>query len=615
VGSNYNGKQVYTRRTGANRLSNEEVAARRAKLCDLEQKFLAKISPGGAARSAPPAAATAPVAGSQQPDITNLGGSAINLQQLLQQQQQQQQGGVSVSASGVELRGLGGQSSSNAAGQANAGLPRSITMPEVPQQQARSAFGGSSSNNDLSNLFQGLVGAGANSSSSMEAAIQQMMAQQQQSSSSQKVNSKAAAAGRALLQSGGGLGLGLGGSSSSSKAEQNISETKPLSSFTSAELAAELRKRSSLKDLIGSLGGGGGSSSSHRQASLTSLQDSLQQAAAAGADGGNAGASAFASLMRNQSLDMGNLIERQGSIDSLSNLAIRSHLQSLQSMGSLFGDIDIGQLNSAASANKNWTPSSQSNSLDRGGSNDVNNRLQNALAAAKASAGDRGVFSASRRTANELMESLGMNRNSLSNLASQQQEQQRRAASAISSSGLNLASLLNSEDALRKLEASAPSSLSGNFNWSTLQDNPTSSDSNNQRRQQQQQQDNNTAIAQFLLQKQLLDGKKEGASNGINMSDDAQQQIMMNAAAVAMASSNNASSSNNNSSNNNSGMDPFMSSILSSLRSAGEQQQQQQEKQQQDDLETLKRKFFSQEGLMAAAAAAVQEGNKRHKPF
>ena len=49
VGSNYNGKQVYVRRK--NTLSNDAVRARRVKLQELEQKFLAKVQPMGAAGS------------------------------------------------------------------------------------------------------------------------------------------------------------------------------------------------------------------------------------------------------------------------------------------------------------------------------------------------------------------------------------------------------------------------------------------------------------------------------------------------------------------------------------------------------------------------------------
>jgi hypothetical protein len=49
VGSNYNGKQVYVRRK--NTLPNEEVRARRAKLQELERKFLAKASPMSAMSS------------------------------------------------------------------------------------------------------------------------------------------------------------------------------------------------------------------------------------------------------------------------------------------------------------------------------------------------------------------------------------------------------------------------------------------------------------------------------------------------------------------------------------------------------------------------------------
>ncbi|CAB9510822.1 expressed unknown protein [Seminavis robusta] len=82
VGSNYNGKQVYVRRK--NSLSNEEVRSRRAKLQELERKFLAKASPmsamassennnnipGGGGDAVPP-----PAAAGMMPEAAGLMGS------------------------------------------------------------------------------------------------------------------------------------------------------------------------------------------------------------------------------------------------------------------------------------------------------------------------------------------------------------------------------------------------------------------------------------------------------------------------------------------------------------------------------------------------------------
>lgn len=148
VGSNYNGKQVYVRRK--NTLSNDEVRSRRAKLQELERKFLAKASPMSAMSS--------------NDNISSAGGSS------------------------------------------------------KPSSQA-----------DLQAAAAGLLG-GSGMSSGMDAAL---MAGRPGS------NSKAAAAGRALLLGGSG-GLkssgtgGLGGTN--------------LAGFSSAELAAELEKRSQGED-------------------------------------------------------------------------------------------------------------------------------------------------------------------------------------------------------------------------------------------------------------------------------------------------------------------------------------------------------------------------------
>lgn len=622
VGSNYNGKQVYTRRTGADRLSNEQVKARRAKLCELERKFLLKTNKDKA--KAPPQYQPQQQqshfgmgGGASGGGLGGLGGGGVGLS------------GISrVSTSGVDLRNLLNQAAldGGGVGAPNADLTRNLSgLLEMPLNDT----GASNSSHSLSNLFHELVN--NNSTGSLDA-FNLMMQQQTQSSSGglggsnhfgnntkSNANSRAAAAGRALLQSGLGLdksglgldkgglgldkgglgpdkgglggldksslGLGLGGLDNNKKsaASEAPPPNKPLSSFTSAELAAELRKRSSLKDIMAQLGGGApaapsSSSSSNKKnsampSSLASLQDSLSLQQAAGASN----ADAFSSLIRNSSMDMSGLLERQGSIDSLSNLAIRSRLQSIQSMGSLLDPLLDGAGNLGGGSNSNWTAASKAN--------------LNHLAAKVSS---ENLSSSQRRTAaNNLMASLnsfGVNS---------------------AGSGLNLASLLNNEDALRRLESSAPSSLHQNFSFGMKMNEGDGSSSDRVRGAEQtaassSSSDDNTAIAQFLLRKKLLEqGRSSGGGSGENpdkpSSMSEQQQLMMNVAAAGGGNG------------GGSGMDSsMMSSLLSSLQSNNDLSSSgiggaSSFGQQQDDLETLKRKFFAgQDGLME---------QRRSKPF
>lgn len=480
--------------------------------------------------------------------------------------------GVSISASGVELRALSnaGQSPS-VPRNSNRDFPRNITLLEVPQSTGTggvnsSSSGNHDSNNDgnLQNVIRELMANGGGNS--ME--VLQMMQQQQQNQhpsqgqqQSQQhrmnINSRAAAAGRALLQSGGGLGLGLDTKRAASRpSDSNNMPNKPLESFTSAELAAELRKRSSLKDLMNGFG-----NQSNRQSSITNFQAPLQPPAS----GDNN--SAFASLMRNASMDMSNLIERQGSIDSLSNLAVRSRLQSLQSLSSLLDPVDTSTF--SGGVNKNWAPNTHSHSS--------NNRRGSLLA--KVSTDSIGAY---RKTANDLIQSLGVRQGSMGNFGASTSQN-----NGIRGSGLDLASLLNNEDALRRLQESAPSSLDANSNWTFLSSSQDNSSS-------QQQQDNKTALAQFLLKKKLVDAHQQ----------QQQQQSGGGSAARAKAAASLPSSSSQN--HNHGTMDSSMSSMLSSLKSSGEDND--------DAMETLKRKFLSQDGLMAAAAQAREE-QRRKKPF
>lgn len=602
VGSNYNGKQVYTRRTGSDRLSNEQVKARKDKLGELERKFLMKIN---ANKAKPPQQFQSQQlqqqshfgmgGGARGGGMGGLGGGGLS--------------GISrVSTSGVDLRNLLNQAALDGGGVGgpNADLTRNLSgLLEMPLNDT----GPSNSSHSLSNLFHELVN--NNSTGSLDA-FNLMMQQTQNSSgglggsnhfgnnsSKSNTNSRAAAAGRALLQSGlgldkGGLGLGKGGlggldkggldkmgglDNKKSAASEAPPPNKPLSEFTSAELAAELRKRSSLKDIMAQLGGGASaapapSSSSNKKnnampSSLASLQDSLSLQQAAGASNANA----FSSLIRNSSMDMSGLLERQGSIDSLSNLAIRSRLQSIQSMGSLLDPLLDGAGNLGGGSNSNWTAASKAN--------------LNHLAAKVSS---ENLSSSQRRTAaNDLMASLnsfGVNS---------------------AGSGLNLASLLNNEDALRRLESSAPSSLHQNFSFGINKKDVDGSGSDRVRgsdRAKSSASDDNTAIAQFLLQKKLRSGgggggSGEGSDKPSSMSE--QQQLMMNVAAAGGGSG------------GGSGMDPsMMSSLLSSLKSNNDLSASgmggaSSFGQQQDDLETLKRKFFGgQDGLME---------QRRSKPF
>lgn len=525
VGSNYNGKQVYSRRTGDDRLSNEEVKARRDKLCDLERKFLAKIAPKK--NQAKP--------------------NQVAMQQQQEQKSAQTQSPVPpsalaalsrVSTSGVDLRNLLNQAAlkRGEANNASSELSRNLSLLEMPLND--NGPNNSSSSQSLQNLFQELVSGGKNSTGSLTGLnllLQQNAAANNiggsnHFSSNRGSNSRAAAAGRALLQSGFGL---------DKKPAPSATSNKPLSSFTSAELAAELRNRSSLQDLVAQLGNGGGSSSSasnnngaaSRQnsssfgQSLASLQGSLKQ-------GSSDSNSALGNLIRNSSIDVSNLMERQGSIDSLSNLAIRSRLQSIQSMGSLLDPLLDG---GSGKNNSNWTAKNAAASLAAKVSTDNLNGSQ---------------------TGRELMESLGVGRASLNSF---------NAGAGSSSSGLNLASLLNNDDALRRLEASAPSSLNSNFNFLQQQENGSDSSS-----------EANTALEQFLLQKKL-----QGKDNsGNNSSHSDQQQLMMNVAAGSGSSGG--------------GIDPIMSSLLSSLRNNNNNDMGGGSS--ESDFDTLKRKFLEQAG-------------------
>lgn len=595
VGSNYNGKQIYTRRTGADRLSNEAVKERRAKLCGLEQKFLAKIAPGGGARrggnSAAVASSNMPTATQQmQPSFQdNNNHAASQLASVLSLQNLAQGGGSSASVrnSGIDLRSLlnhaavnqnnGGNNNGN---NTNSDLPRTLSMLSA------SLNGGnndptSASSQSLQNLFQELVkstsnqggldniahAVGANSTDSLQA-FQAMFQQQQQQTQqanqagggAPKSNSRAAAAGRALLG-------GLGGGGHHTSAPSAAPPQKDISSFTSAELAAELRKRSSLQDFMATLTGGTDNKPvAATNVSAASFHDTLQQAAEVNS------LNAFSSLLRNSAVDMSNLVERQGSIDSLSNLAIRSRLQSIQSsMGSLLDPLlDNASSSAAAKNNSTWNPAGGASSYTSAG-NAMNLPNLKSLAA-RVSQG-----SIEPRSANDLMESFGMNRTSLGNLAN----------TNTGNSGLHLASLLNNEDALRRLNTSAPSSLHQNF-----QENHSGGIDSGRTASGATSEANNTAIAQFLLQKQLLDQAGSDKQND-------QQRLMTNVTAAVSGGS---------SGGNSGGMDPaMMSTLLSQLRSAGKDGQQQDE----GGMEALKRKFFSQE----ASTGTQQDEQRRNKPF
>jgi len=204
VGSNYNGKQVYARRTGSDRLSNEEVRERRAKLCELERKFLAKIgakmnSRGGKAAAA--AAAAAAPQGMAENSVLNMqmqsvaalaangAGSNLNLQQSLAAASANggatngmnhgstggTTSGVSVSNSGIELRNLinqAAQQQQNNANQNNGGNANSNNhfcgMLEQAQQSLSSSFSQNNMQNansnsaSLQNIFQDLLSGGNN---------------------------------------------------------------------------------------------------------------------------------------------------------------------------------------------------------------------------------------------------------------------------------------------------------------------------------------------------------------------------------------------------------------------------------------------------------------------
>ena len=598
VGSNYNGKQIYSRRTGADRLSNEAVKERRAKLCGLEQKFLAKIAPGstrrvsGSNNNASVSPNSMPIPASMQPpaSLQDNASAARQLASVLSLQNMTQEGGgngASIRNSGIDLRNLLNQAAANNNGNNygnnNTDVPRTLSMLSASLNGGGNDPTSSTSSQSLQNLFQELVKStsnhdslsnfthtvGANSTDSLQA-FQAMFQQQQAQQANHagggapKSNSRAAAAGRALLGSLGGGGGNQHGHHTSAPA---AAHQKDISSFTSAELAAELRKRSSLQDLMATLTGGSDSKRT-TNVSAASFQDTLQQAAEAN------NVDAFSSLLRNSAVDMSNLVERQGSIDSLSNLAIRSRLQSMQSsMGSLLDPLLDSVSSSAAKNNSTWNPAS--NASSRASADNAMNLPDLKSLVAKVSQG-----SIEPRSANDLMESLGMNRTSLSNLAN---------ASA-GNSGLNLASLLHNEDALRRLETSASSSLHQNFAFQQNQDNHSEGSSSGMTEPAAGATSgaSNTAIAQFLLQKQLL------GQAGVNKKNDQQRHTTNDNAATGGG--------------NSGGIDSaLMSTLLSQLRSA------ERDGQQQDDggMEAPKRKFFSQEAL----AGYQQDEQRRNKPF
>lgn len=590
VGSNYNGKQIYTRRTGANRLSNEAVKERRIKLCGLEQKFLAKIAPGSARQSGRGAAAASnlPSATPIQPspafqanntstEATQFG-SVLSLQNLTQGD----------SGSGIDLRNLLNQAGMNQNGnnggrsnQFSSDLPRTLSMLSASFNGAGNSQM-STSNQSLQNLFQELVRSGSshgglnhhtNSTDSLQAfrAMFHEQQDQQTTGSAPKSNSRAAAAGRALLGSLGGVDdHHQSQTTSASSAEPR----KDISSFTSAELAAELRKRSSLQDLMATLTGATDSKpAATNNVSATSFQDTLQQA------GKVSSADALSSLFRNSSAGMSNLVERQGSIDSLSNLAIRSRFQSIQSsMGSLLDPL-IDSSNNGAVAKNNSTWATGAGSSTRGSSGNTLNLGNLKSLAAKVS-----QESMELRSTNDLIEALGMNHNSLSSLAN--------ANDTTSNSGQNWASLINNDDALRRLNSSAPSSLHQNFSPQQFQDihNAERSSAMTKPASVTTSEANSTAIAQFLLQKQML----EQAGSNTNKN---KQHLM----------SNSRSGTNGESSGSNAGgLDPaVMSSLLSQLRSTGDGQQD------EGGIEALKRKFFSE----GANAGYQQDEQRKTKPF
>jgi hypothetical protein len=655
VGSNYAGKSTYSRLPEGNRLSNEEVQARRAKLCDLERKFLAKIQGKKGAAATPLASSMEAVASSIGSNTalsfpTLAGGGA---------------GGITsssrVNASDLELRNLMHQQA-NTPQHGHAGVAGNGEVPlNISLLGTNDSSGGLGSTQSLQDLFADLVNnngnggnsmRGLNQSGSLEAfqslwqqqpnsllsgTTQHSQQQQQQQhhhhQHHQKANARAAAAGRALLESGGGLDLGgvLGGSDHAKASMMkpppssiNGTANKPLAEFTSAELAAELQNRSSLTDLMASLGGGTGATGAHHnisQASLASLQDSLHQSQSA---------NAFSTLMRNSSLassiDMSNLMERQGSIDSLSNLAIRSHLHSIHSMGSLLDPILEGGGNSHN--NSTWTPSASASlgpaSAALGLSSAATLNMNSFLAA---NAGNMFGSNNNHNTGNNMMQSLGPS------------EQLRNA---ISNSGLDLASLLNNEDALRRLEA-IPSSLNHSFSFQGQNNN--SFQNGSQRRGPGNDShsystatasaDQNTAIAQFLLQKKLMEQQQSGGGNignrlgsngnvfgGMSGNND-EQEIMRNMASVPGVSG-------MSSAGGSASMNPIMSSLLSTVQSRGGNSDSAERRASQQGseshglanggandpatMEALKRKFLSGRASQEELMTAMEE-HRRNKPF
>jgi hypothetical protein len=641
VGSNYAGKSVYTRLPESRRLSDEQVQVRRAKMCELERKFLAKIQ-GKAG------AAATPCVSSLEEVLASIGGKKNAPASASRGHAEDNTLGCS---SGLEMRNLINQATTTTQ-QLHAAT--GAELPPLNINFADSSFGGFGSTQSMQDLFSDLVnsnsngnllGTGLNPSSSLQAC--QFLAQQQQqqqqpnfsiSGTTQhtqhhRANSRAAAAGRALLERGGGLSLGsvLGGASDHATASMmkppsmTIIANKPLAEYTTAELAAELRTRSSLTDLIASLSGGTGSARNDSQGSPGSLKDSLQQTQSA---------NAFSTLMRNASLassiDMSNFMERQGSIDSLSNSAIRSHLQSLQSMGSFLdptlegGGQIRGNNGHRQKNNSTWTPSCSA-TMDQGSSG---------MGIAPAEGLNMNDFLAVN--AGDMFGGNGHTGNFMQSFSTSEQ-----LRNAISNSGLDLASLLNNEDALRRLEA-LPSSLNHSFCFHGQGNNSAAASQRGGPGNDPSYltaaafSDQNTAIAQFLSQKKLMEQQQSGGGNscnrfgggsnllgGVGGNDDEQERRRSMAAAPGVGgSSNNAGGS--------ASMNPAMSSLLSTLQSRGGNSANADQRAPPQGIEShgvahgrsnnaatmdaLKRKFLSGGACQEELLTAMEE-HRRNKPF
>ena len=501
VGSNYNGQQVYIRRVGADRLPNEEVKRRRENLCNLERKFLAKLAEKTGERgvgyahgvastgmagslTVPPSAKTAAVSSSQPQRILFTGDAAssasstaasnlvstLNLQNLDARQQGASDSGIGcpdvLNQAVVNQTSVGGQQvrpqNLSSIPPSSLGFDQASASSDSLHKLLQEFVNSTGSDGELNN-----TSAAISSTDSLHAF--QVKFQQQTNGNnsgatlSKPVHTSAAVAGRALLQSGGELGLNSGAASVKLKNCSAAAIKDIFSSFSSDELAAELSKRSFLRDAMTTMSAATESGTSSEVVAYPKPKSQVSNNSITG--------SSLTTV-----LDMFKLPKPQGSFDLL------TRLQSLQSLGSLLDSVADSASKCSPKHNSSWNPVATTN----------RQATQLEYLAARVSQGNF-YHPATVNNVNNLKK----NRKSVNHLANcSSSSDVCRASSA--GSDLHLASLLHNEEALRQLQSSAPPSSCQNSDFRRKHDN--SGQGGFVYTRERMQSGSNSAIAQFLLQ-------------------------------------------------------------------------------------------------------------------